>query len=321
MKSTPAIRAATVFDDIQTLDSPSGAALAVRLCRPSGMVRAVVIVSHGLSEHSGRYAAFAERLAEDGLATLAYDHRGHGSTTAPDAPLRRFARRNGPSKLLTDLSAVRAHAGDLFAGAPAILFGHSLGGLIALAYAIRHGTDLAGVAAWNTGVVSGASLAVGQWSLKTERALKGSDVASRVMARATFEAWAQSIKGRRTEFDWLSHDPEIVDAYVADPLCGWSPTISMWEDVLALNAAVATGLPSLPADLPVHLLGGTGDPVTKAGRDVEALSDRLWRAGSRQTTMRLIRDARHEALNEPSTYREPAFDAFLAWLKEICLTD
>ena len=75
------------FDTATTLHSPTGARLRLYIQHPRGVVRGVVQVNHGLTEHAGRYAAFARFLADEGFATYAQDHRGHGHTTAPGAPL------------------------------------------------------------------------------------------------------------------------------------------------------------------------------------------------------------------------------------------
>jgi hypothetical protein len=66
--------------------------------------------------------------------------------------------------------------------------------------------------------------------------LKGSDVPSLILPKATFVAWGRAIKGHRTPFDWLSHDPAQVDAYIADPLCGFDASVSMWRDIFRLTA-------------------------------------------------------------------------------------
>ena len=75
-----------MFSQTQTLMSQSGATLALRHEPAHGEARCILVVSHGLAEHSARYAAFAVRMATEGLHVYAHDHRGHGFTTAPDAP-------------------------------------------------------------------------------------------------------------------------------------------------------------------------------------------------------------------------------------------
>ena len=85
------------FDDERTVASPTGASLHLYTRLADRPARAVVQINHGLAEHAARYARFADFLAERGFHTYAHDHRGHGFTTAPDAPpgTLRHAERTG----------------------------------------------------------------------------------------------------------------------------------------------------------------------------------------------------------------------------------
>ncbi|RFC63051.1 alpha/beta fold hydrolase [Fulvimarina endophytica] len=302
--------------NVSTLDSPTGAALNLYRWGPE-RPRGVVIVFHGLAEHAGRYGALAARLAGEDLAVFAHDHRGHGSTSAADAPLRRFARRDGASKVVRDCRAVFDHARETVPGRPIFVFGHSMGGLIALNYVQHHGKDVAGAAIWNADFRTGWQFSASRYALKAEKALKGSDVASLLFRRLLFDAWAKTVPERRTEFDWLSHDPASVDAYIADPLCGFTPTVSMAEDIVALVEAGSSkeGLARLPPHLPIHLLGGTEDPATGNGEAMRWLADRLGDRGCSDVTLTIAEGARHETLNEIAAIRDAAIDTLLGWLK------
>ncbi|HEX2019446.1 MAG TPA: alpha/beta fold hydrolase, partial [Aurantimonas sp.] len=223
-----------MFDHQATIDSRSGAALHVYSRKAAATPRGIVLIFHGLAEHAGRYARLAGELADAGYHVFAHDHRGHGSTVAADAVLRRFARKGGAEKVMLDCRSLHVHARTNHPGLPVAVLGHSMGGIIAMNYGERHGADLAGLAVWNADLSTGLEERIGRAALKVERALKGSDVPSRLLQRATFDAWGKAIEPRRTMFDWLSHDPAAVDAYIADPLCGFSPSVSMMEDVLSL---------------------------------------------------------------------------------------
>lgn len=300
------------------LDSPTGAALSVRHWRPVGPVRAVLLVQHGLAEHSARYARLGRELADAGIATFAHDHRGHGSTTAIDAPLRRFAGRGGAAKIIRDAHAVRVRAEAEHADAPIFMLGHSLGGTIALNYARRFAEGLSGLLVWNAGTETGWQARFGALAVKAEKALKGSDVASDMFRRATFDAWARSIMPRRTTADWLSHDPAAVDTYLADPLCGWTPTVSMVEDILVLLRDTAThkALADLPHRLPIQCLGGSEDPATNNGASVRALAQRLTEAGARSVETQIMKGARHETLQEAEPMRSEAIDMLVRFIEK-----
>lgn len=301
------------------MDSPTGAALHVRVARASSVPRGILLVQHGLAEHGGRYEGFADEMRLLDLDVFVHDHRGHGSTSALDAPFRRFATSNGAAKVVADSHAVLAHARSEHPGLPIIVFGHSLGGTIALQMAERYGVELAGVAVWNANLTFGLQERIAVQGLKVERAMKGSDVASRLFARATFEAWGKSVEGARTPHDWLSHDPSVVEDYARDPLCGFTPTVSMASDIVDLvrRAGEEAQLSQLPTDLPIHLLGGGGDPATAGGEAVDALAARIRINGSRRVTSEIVAGARHETLNEIELYRAPAIASLSVWIRDI----
>ena len=299
-----------MFASSTLLDSPTGAALRVHRFLPKGEAQAVLLILHGLAEHSGRYDRLGRELAENGIAVYAHDHRGHGSTTALDAPLRRFGGRNGSAKVLRDVQAVRHQAEADLPGKPIIVLGHSMGAHIALNHARTFGEGLAGLALWNASFERGWAERIGVVAFKAEKALKGSDVASALFARATFEAWSRSIQPKRTAYDWLSHNESEVDRYIADPLCGWTPTISMVEDILGWQSAGSdlALLGDLPRRLPIHCLGGDKDPATMKGAAIRSLAARLEEAGSLDVHCHVIPGARHEVMHEREPMRGEALE-------------
>jgi alpha-beta hydrolase superfamily lysophospholipase len=308
-----------VFSEAETLKSASGAMLALRYEPTRGDARGILLLSHGLAEHSARYAAFAARMAHDGFHVYAHDHRGHGFTTVPDAPLGQFAPRDGISRVIADMRTVRDHAVARHPGLPVVLFGHSMGGLLALAFAEAHPADIDALAIWNSNLEPGFAGRVAQVVLAAERMLKGSDVPSGILPRLTFAAWGRSIAGHRTEFDWLSHEPEEVDAYIADPLCGFDVNVSLWIDIFAVTFADASaqGLARLPRTLPINLVGGAEDPATDGGKATLSFAKRLKKSRLEHVTTTVYRGMRHETLNETPALRDPAIDAFAHWCRRV----
>ena len=288
------------FSDTIALSSPTGAVLNVNLRLADTNPRGVVQINHGLAEHAARYARFAEFLAAHGFHSYAHDHRGHGRTRAPDAPLGRFSAKNGARKVIADTHAVHGYIATHHPGLPVIVFGHSMGGLIAADYVMRHSHHVRGAAIWNANFSAGTLGRLAQVILAWEAFRLGSDVPSRMLPRLTFHAWGESIAAPRTTADWLSHDAAEVDAYIADPLCGWAPSISMWRDVFDLIFAGADirEYQTVPRDIPINLVGGAEDPATDGGKAVTRFAQNLRQAGFSNLVSRIYPETRHESLNE-----------------------
>ncbi|GAA3087278.1 alpha/beta hydrolase [Rhizobium viscosum] len=298
----------------------AAASLAYHHQPAKGQARAILMISHGLAEHSRRYQRFAAAMAARGYHCYAHDHRGHGETTAPDAPLGRFARRDGIERVVSDIAVMHTFATGRHPGLPVILFGHSMGGLIALNAVADLPGRFAALAVWNSNFAVGLSGRTAQAILLAERMLKGSDVPSDMLPRLTFSAWGKSIPDHRTEFDWLSRDPTEVDAYIADPLCGFDASVSLWLDVFALTfrGIEKERLETLPKNMPIHLVGGGKDPATENGKAVLWLSKRLKSRGFSRISTEIYQDMRHETLNEIGA--ETAIADFADWCDEAIRT-
>lgn len=309
------------FDTPMRILSPSGANVNLRTIGPDQPPLAAIQINHGLAEHSGRYKRFAELLASHGFATFAHDHRGHGHTTAPDATLGSFARgRNGAQAVLIDILAVHDHIAERYPGTPIIVFGHSMGALIALNFVSKFPGRVAGAAIWNGNFGSGMLAKAADLILAWEQFRIGSDVPSRLLPRLTFRDWARRASDGRTDFDWLSHDHDEVDRYVADPLCEWLPSVGMWRSIFELAAAGAGDrtLARIPRNLPISLVGGAEDPATNFGRAVTALERRMSRLGFLNLNSRIYAQTRHESLNELN--RNLISADFVQWAKEAVLS-
>ncbi|MCO5158029.1 MAG: alpha/beta hydrolase [Aquamicrobium sp.] len=303
------------FDTARRIASPTGATLNLYTALPPGAPRAVVQVNHGLAEHAARYGRFARFLAGHGFATYAHDHRGHGATTAPGATLGSFG--GGADTVIADVAAVHDLIGEEQPGLPVIVFGHSMGALIALNFVFRHHGRIAGTAIWNGNFSAGLLGRLAQAVLAWETFRLGSDVPSRILPRLTFQDWARKVTDGRTPFDWLSRDHAQVDAYVADPLCGFDASVGMWKGVFELVFAGADdrNFAGVPRGLPFHIVGGAKDPATDFAKATEHLAGRLRRMGFSNPVSRVYAQTRHESLNELN--RDVIMEDFAEWAEGV----
>jgi alpha-beta hydrolase superfamily lysophospholipase len=240
---------------------------------PNASPHVIVLIAHGGAEHSGRYAWTADQLVARGHAVYAIDHRGHGRSDGPRAYVDRVEHA------VADLHTLAALVAERHPAAPVFLLGHSMGGLIALDYALHHQDELAGL-------VLSAPLAV----LDANPATR---LASRVLSAAAPRLPVYKIDGTT-----VSRDPEVVSAYDSDPLNhrGMLPARTVGE-----LAATVAGLPDRLSQLrlPVLVAYGTGDRLVDPAGSVLVAE----RAGSEDLTAIPYDGLYHEILNEPERDR------------------
>jgi alpha-beta hydrolase superfamily lysophospholipase len=267
---------------------------------------AVVIISHGASEHSGRYGRFAQALNSAGFAAVALDHRGHGLTASSGR--RGVMGPGGGNAVIGDVHELQAAARSATdRRLPAFLFGHSMGSLIALAYLVHHSEDLAG------GVLCGFPTEVGKRGALGEllRGFADGDMRDQPV-QDLLSNNNIPFEPARTRFDWLSRDNDEVDRYIADPLCGDDNPLT-YGYLIDLFDVVAPTREHLDAICcPVLVIAGDHDPAAGMGAHASALAEAL-KANDVPVDLRLYPDARHELLNE--TIRDAVTVDIIEWLR------
>jgi alpha-beta hydrolase superfamily lysophospholipase len=274
-------------------------------------LRGVVAIAHGMAEHAGRYDEFARHLNASGYIVEAHDHRGHGRTAPNDGALGFFAEENGWQCVVDDLIARLADMRSRYPSEKLALFGHSMGSFVA--QQVLYQAPLAVDAA----ILSGSNgkplpiAAMGRMVARIERLRLGKHGRSALLGKLTFGAFNKGFEPARTPFDWLSRDPAQVDAYIADPRCGFTCTTQMWIDLLDALPQLAKpdNRAEIPQSLPVLVMSGEADPV---GVNLSELVNGYRKVGMERVEVKLYRDGRHEMLNE--TNRAQVYGDVATWL-------
>jgi alpha-beta hydrolase superfamily lysophospholipase len=299
-----------VLRDGQSFVDVDGVTVFSRHWLPDGEPRSAVVVVHGASEHSGRYARLAGVLTGEGYAVHALDLRGHGATAASTG--KGCIGPRGMAGVLDDVGELVALAAADLGDRPVVLFGHSMGSLIVQAFVEQREHDVAAYALSGTmgpseapdELVQGIRQAVDAGMADQPLDLLGG-------LNAAFEP-------ARTDYEWLSRDPDEVDAYIEDPLCGGDVplTYGYVAAILETTASVMVpqGIALIPKHMPVLLLTGEADPASNGAAQVRALETQLRQAGLDVTAI-YYADARHEVLNE--TNRDEVHADLVAWLDRV----
>lgn len=238
-------------------------------------IAGVVVLAHGLGEHARRYDHVAERLTELGLAVFAPDHRGHGRSGGKRLHAREMSDFTGDLDSLVDIAT------QAYPGLPVFLLGHSMGGAVALAYALDHQDRLTAL------VLSGPAVVVTSGT-------PGPIVEiGKVIGR-----FLPDLPIQKLDSNAVSRDPAVVAAYQADPLVHHGLVPAGIARVLIDNEqSLAQRLPSLR--LPVLVLHGTADKLADPA-GAQLIADR---AGSHDLTLKLYDGLFHEVFNEPENDR------------------
>ncbi len=281
---------------------------------PEGDVRAVVQIAHGVAEYIDRYEPLAAYLTEQGFAVLGNDHIGHGKSLAEGAHRLWFGPLGSWDFAVDDLYALRDAAGKKHPGAPVFLLGHSMGSFLARTYLIRYPGSVTGAILMGTGQMSPPLIAAGLAVAEIQIARVGEWGTSPLVDQLAFGAYNKAFAPNRTAYDWLSVNPENVDAYVADPLCGGSVSVGLFREMLRGMRMLSktANLKKMNMDMPVLFVSGSMDPVGDCGRGVQRAFRGFQRAGMRDVSLRLYPGARHEILNDDC--RETVYRDLCEWM-------
>jgi acylglycerol lipase len=248
-----------------------------------GAARGVVVIVHGFGEHSDRYEHVARRLVAEGYATYALDHRGHGRSEGTRAMIDRLA------DAVSDIDQLVLLAGNAHPGRPLFMLGHSMGGLLAVQYTLGHQDRLAGL------LLSGALAAP-----------DAAPAPARLIARM-LSAVAPRAGLIGLDATLVSRDPQVVAAYLADPLVhhGKLPARTVAE-LMGAGQRFSELAPRI--HVPTLIMYGTEDRLCPPSGSV-MLGERI---GAADITLIPYDGLYHEILNEPE--QETVLDDLCNWL-------
>jgi alpha-beta hydrolase superfamily lysophospholipase len=279
--------------------------------------KAIVQILHGMAEYGSRYARLAQALTGAGYGVYAHDHRGHGQSIPEGGRPGHMADSDSWNRVVEDAHGVNREIAKRHRDLPIIVLGHSMGSFVLQQLLFEHPNDMVAAALSASNGKPPPIATVGKLLARIERARVGKQNPSPVLQKLTFGEYNKPFKPARTEFDWLSRDPDEVDKYVADPLMGFAVSTQTWLDLL--NALDRISKPSnvakVPKDKPLYLFAGDQDPVGDNGKGMKNLYDAYKRAAIFDVRLKLYPNARHETLNE--TNRQEVTDDFIAWCDEV----
>ena len=273
-----------------------------------GECRAVLQIIHGMAEYAERYAHFAQYLNGFGITVCAEDHLGHGKSVANESAYSYFAERKGYEPVLEDIRALTEIIKPRFDGVPYFIMGHSMGSFFCRKYISLYGAELAGAIIMGTGYKNPVVTGSAKLMTRLVALFKGWDKQSRFIDGLAFGSYNKKFE-QNTTFDWLSRNPDNVDKYISDELCGITFTCNAFFGLFSIlgEACKAGTFNATNANLPIYLVSGSDDPVGDFTQGVVKVYEGYQKAGVKDVTLKFYRNARHEILNEdcaPRVYED-----------------
>ena len=282
---------------------------------PEGTPVAVLQICHGMAEHLTRYADLAEYMAKNGVIVIGCDHLGHGKSMDPDGAPGYFGDGHALTVLVEDQKKLLEEVRKTYKHLPYILLGHSMGSFVARRFISEYrelldGVIICGTAGPDTPAAFGVAFAsiVGAFSKKKKP--------NKLLAGVAFGSYNKKTGSKKLN-SWLTRDETIVDAYNADPLCGFAFTPSgykqVFECIKTVNAPEWAG--TVEKRLSILVTAGEEDPVGSYGKGPRAVYDALKEAEIDDVELKMYEGCRHEIHNELN--KDEVYADFLAFVLRV----
>lgn len=289
----------------------------IHACRwvPEGQPRAVVQIIHGIAEFVERYDDFANFLNDQGVLVVAEDHMGHGQSINGDGIQGYF--HGGWFTAIEDSMQLMADTKAEFPDLPYILFGHSMGSFMARTILCKYpdcGLTAAVICGtgWQPAAAMPAMVKMIEGICKVSEETKPNVM----LQKLVFGSYNKRVEHPRTPYDWLTRDDKIVDAYIAHPLCGFTPTAGLMREMTRGIHYIQQkkNLEAMNKQLPVFFIAGGDDPVGPYGKGVHTCAEAFRKVGMEDVSVRIYPLCRHEILNEIN--REQVYQDVWKWIEK-----
>lgn len=284
---------------------------------PEAEVKAVLQISHGMTEHMGRYEAFAQYLCPMGIAVAGFDLRGHGKNPG-DPDVASFGE-GGWTASIEDMRLFYELLVQRFPRVPHYMLGFSLGSFLLREYLTKYSGEgeIAGAIIMGTGQQPGWLLSIMMGIVKGQIKKAGFDKTTDLVRQLSFGTYNQKFRPNRTAADWLCADETELDRYLADPLVRRDISAGLFCELLASMKRTGSSFEYAGWDtsLPILLISGQDDPVGDGGKGVQAIYQRMKKTGMENVTIKLFSGARHDLLHEEVNGADAARKFIAEWIK------
>lgn len=280
---------------------------------PQGEPKAVLQIVHGIAEFVERYDEFARYLTGLGYVVVAEDHMGHGQSINGGGIRGYF--HGGWFTAVEDTYRLLQDTKAQYPNIPYVLFGHSMGSFMARTILCRYpDSGISAAIICGTGWQPAFALPALCKTMELMCSRGDETKPNQTLQNLIFGSYNRKVEHPRTPYDWLSRDADIVDAYIAHPLCGFTASAGLLRDLVQGIHFVEqpNHLAAMRKNLPVFFIAGGDDPVGNYGKGVQKTAEAFRKAGLTDVSVRIYPLCRHEILNEIN--RQEIFEDISQWL-------
>ncbi len=276
--------------------------------------KAVVQITHGVGEHIGRYEHVAQFLQSNGFHVIGHDHRAHGKTAEKE--LRgSYSGSNLWEDAISDIMCFNQLLKQQYSGLPIILYGHSMGSLMARSLVAQFPKAYDGLVLSGTARYLKTLGTIGLILTSILKLFKGRKAKINFLKTIFFGEFNKPFKPLRTPYDWISSSATEVDRYATDPIVTDDFNLGLYIDLIRGGRACNENkvIQATPTNLPILMFSGNQDPVGEMGIGVKQVHSAYKDTGIEDLTLNLY-EGRHEMINE--THKEVVIQDLLTWLNE-----
>ena len=285
---------------------------------PEGQPVALLQIIHGMQEYIDRYDEFARYLAEKGILVMGNDHLGHGKSVTGNGTYGFFCKDDPATVLVRDAHRLKKTVQEEYPGVPVFILGHSFGSFVAREYITRYGTGIQGAIIQGTAFMPTGTINSLTSLVNFMQVIMGTKYRSTMINNMAFKGYLNKIPNPRTKFDWLSHNEESIDKYIADPADNFVFTLNGFGTMAELLKRVQDKdkMEDIPKKLPILITSGKEDPVGDYGEAPMKLFDIYKKQLQLENVeLKLYDGMRHELQQEIG--REQVFADQYEWLKKV----
>jgi alpha-beta hydrolase superfamily lysophospholipase len=265
-----------------------------KIKRPNGLI----VISHGMAEHIGRYTWIIDKLNHDGFHVISRDHLGHGEHIKQGAIAGFFNISGGWDSVTKDLDRTVYYAQKKYPNLSTFVLGHSMGSWIALSL-LNKDSNIAGMILTGSSKIPTILIYSQLLIVEIEILFKGYTGVSKIIDNITFRKFNNAFKPCRTSNDWITSDFNSVDDYTNDPLCGFKVTNGLWKDLSygLLKIFKKNYYLKNNKNIPILLMTGESDQATQNSKLTLHLYNFLTLIFN-NVNFKVIKNARHEIFSE-----------------------